>query len=298
LKPEELAQGVYRISKWLPGVTEEFAVYFIKDTEAAIIEPGPSAIVPEIQQALADLGIGEPKYIIPTHIHLDHAGAVGRLLQIYPGAKAVFNRQGAKHAIEPARLIKSTRMAFGQNFEDTYGAILPVPEAGIKVVADGEKLKVGRRELMIYTTPGHAPHHIAIMDSLTQGLFSGEALGLIYSPGYPPLPAMAPPSFDQEQYIKDMERLAALHPKLLYYTHGTISREPEKMIPLAIKNSRLIGAFFRAELQKGLKDEDIIKHFSEYLKSQFGAHMDEYELVTNAHGLIHYYRRKGLAKPV
>ncbi len=296
MKPEELAQDIFRISKWLPGVTEEFAVYFIRDGDGAIVEPGPAALIPDIKAAADYLGIKKPLYLIPTHIHLDHAGAVGGLLKLYPSSQAVFNRQGAKHAIDPSRLIKSTRMAFGENFEATYGPILPVPEANIKIVADGERLRVGRRELTIYTTPGHAPHHIAIMDSLTEGIFSGEALGLIYHPGYPPLPAMAPPSFDQEQYLKDIERLAALKPKMIFYTHGTISREPDKMIPLAIANSRLIGDFFLAELKKGVKDAEIINRFRDLLKSRFNAEMGEYELVTNAHGLIHYYRRKVLPK--
>ena len=142
--------------------------------------------MPDIQKAAEELGLSRPEYIIPTHIHLDHAGGLGRLAEVFPETKIVVNRQGAKHMAEPSRLIKSTRMAFGDDFESAYGPILPVPESRLKLVRDGERLAVGSRELLIVHTPGHAGHHIAIFDTKTRGLFCGESLGLIYGPGYPP----------------------------------------------------------------------------------------------------------------
>jgi glyoxylase-like metal-dependent hydrolase (beta-lactamase superfamily II) len=97
-------------------------------------------LVPDIQKAAAELGIKKPEYIIPTHIHLDHAGALGRLAEIYPKTELVLNREGAKHMVEPTRLIKSTKMAFGDDFEKIYGPILPLPESRLKLVKDGDRL--------------------------------------------------------------------------------------------------------------------------------------------------------------
>jgi glyoxylase-like metal-dependent hydrolase (beta-lactamase superfamily II) len=293
-KLEQVTDEIYRLGEQVPGANAVFAVYFIKDGDGAIVEPGPAVLVPKIQEAVAELGLSNPGYIIPTHIHLDHAGGLGRLAQVFPNTRIVVNKEGARHIVEPSRLIKSTRMAFGDNFESTYGPILPVPESRLKVVEDGERLAVGSRELVIIYTPGHAPHHISIFDTKTGGLFCGEALGLIYGAGYPPLPAVAPPSFDMELYLNDMERLKALKPKLLFYSHGSVAGEPERLISTAMENTRLVGDFILRSLKAGETDEAIISHVGDYLRDHLGATLDEYELVSNVSGYIRYFKKKGL----
>ena len=291
---ETIAEETYRLERRITGANAPFAVYFIKDGGGAIIEPGPAVLAPDIQEAAAQLGITKPEYIIPTHIHLDHAGSLGKLAQIFPRAKIVLNRQGAKHMVDPSRLIRSTKMAFGDDFEKIYGSIVPLPESRLRLVEDGDRLKLGSRELLIIHTPGHAAHHIAIFDTRTKGLFCGESLGLIYSPGYPPLPAVAPPSFDLELYLQDMKNLKALKPKLLFYSHGTAAAEPEKLIDTAMANSKLVGDLILGDLKAGKSDEAIIKAIGDYLTEHFGATLDEYELLSNVTGYIHYFRKKGL----
>jgi glyoxylase-like metal-dependent hydrolase (beta-lactamase superfamily II) len=293
-KLEPVAEDTHRLECRIPGVDAPFAVYFIKDGGGAIIEPGPAVLVPDIQKAAGELGITKPEYIIPTHIHLDHAGALGKLAEIYPDARLVLNREGAKHMVEPSRLIKSTRMAFGDDFEKIYGPILPLPETRLKLVRDGDRLKLGGRELLIVHTPGHAAHHIAIFDSKTKGLFCGESLGLIYGHGYPPLPAVAPPSFDLELYLNDMKKLKELKPKFLFYSHGTVAREPERLIETAIANTKLVGDLILSDLKAGKSDEAIVKAIGDYLTEHFKATLDEYELQSNVSGYIHYFRKKGL----
>ena len=250
-------------------------------------------LAPAIEQAAGKLGIRKPQYIIPTHIHLDHAGGLGRLAEIFPESQIVLNRQGAKHMVEPSRLIKSTRMAFGDDFEDSYGPILPLPESQLRLVQDGDKLKLGGRQLLIIHTPGHAAHHIAIFDTKSRGLFCGESLGLIYGPGYPPLPAVAPPSFNLELYLKDMSKLKALKPRLLFYSHGTVADEPERLIETAVANTKLVGELILNDLKAGKSDEVIIKAIGDHLTERFNAPLDEYELMSNVSGYIHYFRKKG-----
>jgi len=293
-KVEPVTEDIYRLGKQVPGANAVFAVYFVKDGDGAIIEPGPAVVVPKIQGAVEELGMPKPRYIIPTHIHLDHAGGVGRLAEVFPKTKIVVNQRGVRHVIEPSRLIESTRMAFGDDFETIYGSILPVPESRLKVVEDRERLAVGGRELVMLYTPGHAPHHISIFDTKTRGLFCGEALGLIYSLGYPPLPAVAPPSFDMELYLNDMERLRALKPKLLFYSHGSVASEPEKLITTAMENTKLVGDFILRDLKAGEGEEVIISHVGDYLRDHLGVTLDEYELLSNVSGYIHYFRKKGL----
>lgn len=291
---EQLAEETYRLEGRITGIEAPFTIYFIRDGGGAIIEPGPAVLVPDIVKAVEKLGISKPEYIIPTHIHLDHAGSLGRLVEIFPNAQTVLNRQGAKHMVEPSRLIESTKMAFGDDFEKTYGAIVPLPESRLKLVRDGDKLRLGGRQLLIIHTPGHAAHHIAIFDTKTKGLFCGESLGLIYGPGYPPLPAVAPPSFDLELYLKDMENLKALKPRLLFYSHGTVAQEPQKLIDTAIANTKLVGDLILKDLKAGRDDETIIKAIGDYLTDSLKTPLDEYELQSNVSGYIHYFRKKKL----
>jgi glyoxylase-like metal-dependent hydrolase (beta-lactamase superfamily II) len=293
---EEIAHDTYRLETHIPGLNPIFSVYFIKDKPSVLIEPGPAAIIPAILEAVKELDLKNLEYIIPTHIHLDHAGAMGILLQDFPQAKGMINPRAVEHVIDPSRLIKSTKMAFGNDFETIYGKIIPVPQSRLKIVQDNDRIVVGSRELIFIHTPGHAPHHIAILDTKTKGLFCGEALGLIYSPGAPPLPAVAPPSFDPDIYLNNMVRLKELHPKLLFYSHGGVGKEPAKLISTAIENTKIIGDAILSTFNSGATDEAVIQNIGDFINSRFGFRLDDYELGSNVRAYLHYYRKKGIGK--
>jgi glyoxylase-like metal-dependent hydrolase (beta-lactamase superfamily II) len=292
LKLEEVAEGTYRLETRAPDLQPVFSVYFIKEKNSNVmIEPGPAVLIPTIQEALQTLHIDTLKYIIPTHIHLDHAGGVGKLSQLYPEPEIVLNPHGVNHMVDPSRLIRSTKMAFGDDFETKQGAILPVPESRVRIAQDGDLLSVGDRQLQIIHTPGHAPHHNAIFDTRTKGLFCGEALGLIYSPGAPPLPAVAPPSFDFEFYLTNMDKLRKLQPALLFYSHGGVGYNPESLISAALNNSKTIGELILKALNEGKTEETILPLVGSYIWEHFNTKLDDYELASNVKGYIHYFTR-------
>ena len=291
---DEVADGTYRVEARIPGLLTTFSMYFVKSNPGVLIEPGPAALIPTIQEAVNHLGVSDLRYVIPTHIHLDHGGGAGKLLQLFPQARVVVHPQGARHIIDPSRLIRSTKMAFGEDFESVYGAILPIPESQMKVAQDEERLFVDSRELVIIYTPGHAPHHIAIFDTRVKGLFCGEALGLIYGAGSPPLPAVAPPGFDAEAYLDSMERLRQLNPRLLFYSHGGVGREPEKSISDAIENTKKVGDAILHALKVEKTEEAVVRSIGEFIWNRFGARLTEYDLTSNVMGYIHYFKRKGL----
>lgn len=292
---EEVADGIYCLRLQIPGVHTVFSIYIIKEGGGALIEPGPATLIPEIRAAVRKLDMDDLIYIILTHIHLDHAGAAGGLVPLFPGAAVVVHPRGLRHIVDPSRLIKSTRLAFGPDFESTYGAIQAVPEARVRAVRDGERLAIDGRELMVVHTPGHAPHHMAILDAGSGTLFCGEALGLFYHEGIEPLPAVAPPGFDQEAYLGSMARLAQLKPRRLLYSHGGISQEPEKAIADVIRNTRLVGDVILDALRAGETDDAIVRIIGDYLQEHFGARLAEYDLESNVKGYIYYFRKKGLA---
>jgi glyoxylase-like metal-dependent hydrolase (beta-lactamase superfamily II) len=189
----EVADKVYRFETPIPGMFYTPVVYLIDAPGGVLIEPGPAAAMPPIKEALARLGMKDLSYIIPTHIHVDHGGGAGALAKLFPNAKVVAHPRGARHLASPERLIESTKLVWGQDFEQTLGPIIPLPESQVKAAMDGETISVGDRDIQIIHALGHSPHHIVILDRRLNGLFCGEALGL---PGHQ-LPPVAPPALNK-----------------------------------------------------------------------------------------------------
>jgi len=292
---EEVAEKTYRLEVLIPKVDSIFTVYFIHEAKGVVIEPGPTLTIPSIQEAMKQLGMKEPAYIIPTHIHLDHAGAIGSLAQLFPQAKVVVHPLGAKHAVNPSRLIESTRMSFGNDFEVYYGPILPVPESQIKIPEDGETISIDGREFQIIYAPGHAAHHMVILDRKTRGLFCGEALGTPL-PGAEssPIPMAAPPSFDIEVYLETMERLRGLSPRILFYSHDGVGSQPEELISTAAENTRIFGDIILKALRNGETTEAVNHHIREYISRHLGASGEGVELEMIVDGFIFYFKKTGL----
>jgi glyoxylase-like metal-dependent hydrolase (beta-lactamase superfamily II) len=245
---------------------------------------------------MKQLGMRQLSYIIPTHIHLDHGGGIGSLAELFPQATVVLHPRGVKHAIDPSRLIKGTIIAFGDDFELRYGPILPVPESQVKEAMDGEMLCINGRELQIFYAPGHAPHHVVIFDQKTGGLFCGEALG-VPSCGIEsfPVPSAAPPDFDVEVYLETMERLKGFRPRLLFYSHDGVGREPEKLISKAAENTLIFQDIVLKALKKGETPEAIGRRIQEYVYTHFGLKMGKVNMEMMVPAYIGYCKKKGLA---
>ena len=293
---KEVADGIYHFEARLSVMTSPFTVYLIKESHGVVIEPGPAALVPRIQEAMKKLGVKDLSYIIPTHIHVDHAGGAGKLAQLYPGAKVLVHPAGLKHAVDPSKLIQSTKTVFGDDFEAGFGPILPVPQSQIKAVEDGEVIMVGNRELQIIYAPGHAPHHIAIFDRSVKGIFCGEALGLPGGEGNRILlPAVAPPSFDQEIYLETMEKLRKLGARTLFYSHGgVVGHDADRLIKQAEEFTRITGEIILKALKEGGTNGEINRRVKERVNSRFGMDLTEMDLALTIGGYEVYYKKKGL----
>lgn len=292
---EEVAENIYRLETPIPGTTTVFAVYLIKGAEGVLIEPGPAAAVPSILEGMSQLRMKDLSYIIPTHIHVDHAGGTGSLSQIFSQAQVLIHPAGQKHISDPSKLIESTKSVFGPDFDSVFGPIFPVKKSQIKAPDDGEIIPVDGRELQIIYTPGHAPHCVSVLDLKTKGLFCGEALGI---PGEGdelfPLPAVAPPSFDQELYLETMERLREMNAKILFYSHGGVGKEPEKLITMAAENTRAVGDIILDALKQGESADAISRKVGDFASEKFGVKLSEFDMMMTVGGYTLYFRKKGL----
>jgi glyoxylase-like metal-dependent hydrolase (beta-lactamase superfamily II) len=244
---------------------------------------------------MKQLGMEDLAYIIPTHIHMDHAGGIGTLAELFPGAKVLVHPRGVRHAVDPTRLINGTKMVFGDDFELRFGPIVPVQESQIVVPEDGEILPINGRELQIIYAPGHAPHHMVIFDHSLKGLFCGEALGFpsqgaeIFL-----LPAVAPPSFDQDLYLETIERLRQLEIQMLFYSHGGVELEPERLISMVAENTRIFGDMVLAGLKEGQALEAISRRIGDHFVSHYGLKVNETDVAVIVGGYAIYFNSKGL----
>lgn len=209
------------------------------DNEVAIIETGVNASVSRILSVLKMRGWdrSQVRYVIVTHVHLDHAGGAGQLMQQLPDATFVVHPRGARHMIDPARLEASARGVYGDaEFDELYGKLIPIDAARVREMQDLEQLTLGTRKLRFMDTPGHARHHFCVFDELTRGWFSGDTFGLSYreldtEKGVFIFPTTTPTEFDPPALKQSVGKLADLQPAWMYLTHFGRVGDVDRLAP-------------------------------------------------------------------
>jgi glyoxylase-like metal-dependent hydrolase (beta-lactamase superfamily II) len=187
----------------------------------ALIDPGPSTTLGELQKALGTKGIafGDVRQLLLTHIHLDHAGATGTLVRDNPGIEVFVHVRGAPHMIDPARLIASAARLYQGDMQRLWGEFLPVPESRVRVLAGGETIVAGGRELKVEYTPGHALHHVSYFDPSGRVAFVGDTAGIRRGDSIYVMPPTPPPDIDLEAWRSSADRILAWDPDTLFLTH-------------------------------------------------------------------------------
>ena len=221
-----LAHGIYCIDALYvkPRVA---SIYLLQEAdEVAIIETGTYYSVANVLATLSELGIAnsQVRYVIPTHVHLDHAGGASEMMKQFEQASLIIHPRGAPHMIDPQKLIAGTIGVYGEEkFNRLYGSIEPIPEARVIVAPDLARFEVARRELVFFDTPGHARHHFCIYDQVSNGVFSGDTFGISYEPmkqlprGL--IPTTPPVQFDPAALHESISRIMSFNPARLYLTH-------------------------------------------------------------------------------
>lgn len=225
----------------------------VEKGRVALVDTGSNDALPHVLEALERVGLGVEAvdYIILTHIHLDHAGGAGSLMQACPNARLVVHPRGTRHMAAPMRLVEGVIAVYGADYvKRVYGEIVPVPAARIIPAVDGLQLDLAGRELLCLDAPGHARHHIAILDRQTRGFFTGDVFGLSYremdTDGRAFIfPSTTPTQFEPDAMVATVDRLLDFQPEVLYLTH--YSRVGE-VSALAAELKRLVAAHCRIAL--------------------------------------------------
>ena len=208
------------------------AIYLIDDDRKAIIETATSWEVERILEAIRAFGLkpADIDALVVSHIHLDHAGGAGFLLEDMPRATVYVHERGHKHLVDPTKLVASARDVLGPEEAELFGTMRPIPVDRLVAVKDGDRLELGKHELVFLDSPGHAPHELTILDERNRCLYTGDAAGL-YFPGDEILMPIAPaPSFDLEKNLRTFERLLTLKPRALLFSHYGPHTRPKEAI--------------------------------------------------------------------
>ena len=223
----DYADGIFAIDSGYVRPYLDAIYLMVEKGRAALIDTGTNGSVPGILAALKAAGVTPEAvdFVILTHVHLDHAGGAGQLMQLMRNARLVVHPRGARHMIDPAKLIAGTVAVYGvEETERTHGTILPVDEARVLIANDGDAIELAGRKLVFYDTPGHARHHNCIHDVTTDSLFTGDMFGLSYRELDRDgrafvFPATTPVQFEPQPFHHSIDRLMALRPKYAYVTH-------------------------------------------------------------------------------
>ncbi len=225
----EIGPGVIQIDTLLGGWERVTAGYLIEGSAPVLVETGSQTSVHALLEGLADLNVAPADLagIAVTHIHLDHAGGVGDVARAFPTATVYVHEKGARHLVDPTRLVDSAARVYGDLLDSLYGRLDPTPAERVHVLADGEAIRIGpARTLTTVDSPGHAKHHLALHDSETGLLFAGDAVGVRLPDSGILRPATPPPDFDLDQAINSLRRFAARRPTGVALAHFGLVPDP------------------------------------------------------------------------
>ncbi len=218
----DLGHGVFQIDTRMAGYDGITAGYLIRGDRPCLVETGTAPSAPAVRDALGRLGIGagDLATVVVTHIHLDHAGGAGDIAAMFPAAQVVVHQLGARHLADPSRLMASARLVYGDALDRLFGVLAPVPADRIVALEDTGTIDLGGgRRLDSHYSPGHAKHHVGLVDSDSGDLYVGDAAGVYIPETGDQRPATPPPDFDLDTALASLRKFAALQPTRLLFSH-------------------------------------------------------------------------------
>ncbi|HEX2030247.1 MAG TPA: MBL fold metallo-hydrolase [Actinomycetota bacterium] len=299
--------GVHTIDTRMCGRDRVTSAYLVAAERPALVETGPTTSGEALRRGLRDLGIGpaDLAHIVVTHIHLDHAGGAGALAPHFPDATVWVHERGAPHLADPTKLVGSAERVYGaERLRELFGPVQPVPRERLRAVADGDRIDLGDRQLEVVYTPGHASHHVCLVDSASGGAFVGDAVG-VFLPDVGILrPASPPPEFDLELALSSIERIAERRPPVLLFSHFGPHAEVSHLCALAIQRLRKWARIVEQTMESTEDLDEVVRMLRAATASEVAPATgdrralleDRYELLSsyemNAMGLMRYVTKR------
>ena len=288
------AEDVYYVDTGMYETEAYGSVYIVDAERPAVVDAGIGADYGTVTGALDELGIGadDLAFVVPTHVHLDHAGGAGFLARDYPESEVRIHERGVRHLVDPSRLVEGTKAAVGDQWR-FYAEPEPVPEDRIQGLSDGDEIDLGDHTLVAHEAPGHAPHQHVLHDVTEDVVFVGDAAGIYVPSADTCRETTPPPQFDLDQARRDVSMIADLDPDVLAFGHfGPREFDAD----LLADYKRTLVEWVEAVRQRREEfgdDEAVVEHFVDHADEMTGADVwgdrkaaDEARL--NARGVLAY----------
>lgn len=271
--------------------------------EIALLDPGPSSTLNILRRKLHDRGvaISDVGSILLTHIHLDHAGATGALVEQNPRIRVFVHAKGAAHLIDPKRLLESATRVFGAKIGELWGPFDPVPTRNLRVLRGGEKITIGARRFEALYTPGHAIHHLSYFEPDSGVAFVGDAAGVRVNDSFV-YPATPPPDVDLRCINDSLDLISSRAPRRLFLTHFGLMGKVEWHVAELRDRLKRWSEFVRLSLERQKDDLGRAREFSEMAKTELSSVLTKKEATwfeqstsfqQDWYGLARYWRRQG-----
>jgi glyoxylase-like metal-dependent hydrolase (beta-lactamase superfamily II) len=272
--------------------------YWIDGAEPALVDPGPTPSLEGLEAGLAvhGLGMGDVRHLLLTHVHLDHAGGTGHLVERYPDLTVHVHVDGAEHLADPERLVASTRRTFEDRHDRLWGEVLPVPTERIRAWEPSTRLPVPG--VRAFPTPGHIGHHVAYLAEADGILLTGDTMGVILTPDAPTHPSGPPPSVNVPAWLDTLETIESIGPDLFGPTHfglhgdvaGRTAQLRERMLALRDRVQRALASGDdgdRAAFESEVRDE--LSQFRP--REEIDDYFDAFNATMDWDGMEHYLKK-------
>ncbi len=299
-----LAPGISYVDLHFQGTPRVIATAVLRGPGgAALVDPGPSSSLATLKAALQGAGISvrEVTALLLTHIHLDHAGATGTLVQENPAMRVYVHAKGAPHLIDPDKLLASATRLYGDAMDRLWGEVLPVPGQALVVLDGGERIEEGGRALDVAYIPGHASHHVSYFARDAGIAFVGDTAGVQIVPDGEILPPTPPPDVDLEAWHDSLGRIERWHPNTIFLTHFGPAAPVGAHLSALRDRLQAAGRLVRASLARQGTDEEREAWFVEECRRALRQRMGpvaarEYEVAgrfdLSWRGLARYWRKR------
>ena len=271
----------------------------------ALVDPGPGTCLDTLRGSLGAQGVAvaDVRTILLTHIHLDHAGATGSLLKENPAVTVYVHERGARHMVDPSKLLASATRLYGDDMDRLWGEFLPVPESNVRTLAGGERITVEDRELDVAYTPGHASHHVSYFDRSSGVAFVGDTAGIRTSAALFAMPPTPPPDIDVEVWKASVQLIRDWGASTLFITHFGPHEAPDAHLDTLVRHLDAMRDMVRASLEREGDDDERRRAFADEMRVYLQRELDAPEAALYDYaapldqcwlGLARYWRKRGL----
>ena len=279
----DLGHDVFAIDTQMSGYAGITSAYLVRGDRPCLVETGTATSADVVADALHSLGVGPADLttVVVTHIHLDHAGGVGTLADRFPRAEVVVHERGARHLVDPERLMTSARRVFGRVLDEVFGVLLPTDAARVRALGDVGAIDLGAgRRLDTFHAPGHAQHHVGLVDSLSGDLYVGDAAGVYIPETADFRPATPPPDFDLDLALASLGRFRAVAPQRLLFSHFGPVLDVEASLDRAEEELRLWVELVRETRASALDLDHAVQRVTEKTADRYAGYLASSEVST------------------